>query len=135
MANRRMRVYISGPISSGGYDKLYGNLKNGITLWRELVRLKFAPYCPHMNDLGYIVTEPITWEEALEIDEEWVEASEVMLRMPGASRGADREEKYCIDHGIPIVYSVEELLEHRKVVNETLSLFALKSGDELYKVA
>lgn len=133
MANRRMRVYISGPISSGGYDALYGNLKNGIVLWRELVRLGFAPYCPHMNDLGYIVTEPVTWEDALEVDEEWVDASEVMLRMPGESRGAEREEQFCYDKGIPVVFSVEELLKFRASCNE--SIRTISDGSPLYKVS
>lgn len=134
MARRRMRVYISGPISSGGVEQVPKNLNQGIKVWRELIKLKFAPFCPHMNDLGYIVTEPVPWEEALEIDEEWVAASEVMLRLPGESKGADREERYCRDNGIPIVYSIDELIKFRDSVNTTVSQFCV-TDEELYKVA
>lgn len=133
MANRRMRVYISGPISGGGIPQLPKNLKAGITTWRELISLGFAPFCPHMNDIGYIVTEPVSWDEALECDEEWVEASEVVLRLPGASKGGDREERFARDRGIPVVYSIDELIEHRDEVNATVRTLSY-DDTQLFKV-
>lgn len=116
MKLNRMTVYISGPITTGG--NVYKNLNHGIVVWRELVKRKYAPFCPHMNDVGYLVTgEPVSWEEALEIDEEFVAMCDVLLRLPGKSKGGDREVAHAIKMGVPVVYSIDELDKHRNNVN------------------
>ena len=134
MGNRRMRVYISGPITTGGQDKVPVNLKTGILTWRELIRRGFAPWCPHMNDIGYIVSEPVSWEDALEVDEEWVDVSDVLLRLPGASKGGDREERYARDRGIPVVYSIEELERLRESMNDSIEELCEDDSISLFKV-
>ncbi len=86
-----------------------------------------------MNDLGYIVTEPVSWEDALEVDEEFVEGSDVLLRLPGISKGADREERFARELGIPIVYTIEDLEKHRDAVNDAVRSVT-KETDCLFKV-
>ena len=108
MSKRRPLVYISGPISSSG--NLFKNLHTGILLWRDLVRRGYAPVCPHMNDLGYIVTgDPVSWEDALECDEEILLRCDAVYRIAGYSRGAKRECALAAKNGIPVARSVSQL--------------------------
>lgn len=116
---RRMTVYISGPITGNGFGNLYTNLKVGMEVWRSLIKKGYAPFCPHTNDLAYICTEPVTWEEALEIDEEFIRRFDAVYRIKGESRGADREERFAKEvAGIPVFQEIEALDGYRKTLNE-----------------
>jgi len=44
------------------------------------------------------------------LDMEWVRRCDAVLRLPGDSRGADAEVKLAKECGIPVFYSINELL-------------------------
>jgi hypothetical protein len=45
----------------------------------------------------------------LDYDLNWLAKCDAVLRLPGASSGADREVEYAQKLGIPVFYSIEEI--------------------------
>jgi len=116
---RRLRVYVAGPISKGD---VLENVWHGIRVGKRLLRAGLAPYVPHLDaymtlNAAANFVEGATsdqWRELLEWDIEWVLASEAVLRLPGPSHGADLECKVAIEHGIPVFYEEDELMQYAK---------------------
>jgi len=70
--------------------------------------LGYCPILPLLTHFQYI-HKPRCYEDWMQVDEELVSRSDVLLRLPGESPGADREIARAKSLGIPVVYSVEEL--------------------------
>lgn len=103
---RRVRIYVAGPLSTG--DRLK-NLQNATDAGHQLIKLGYAPLIPHLthymdNDDSLYGSE--TW---LSIDLPWLAVSDAILRLPGASNGADIEVNYANELGIPVFTSIDEL--------------------------
>ena len=108
---KKCYVYIAGPISKGNFlDNIRAGILAGNKLWR--MNLGFVPYIPHLDFTLYLM-EPFTWEQILELDESWLAKCDVMYRLPGESPGADREEAFCEEHGIPVFHNMNDLLRWR----------------------
>lgn len=105
----RPRIYIACPISTGN---LADNVNAASAAFLALVQAGFAPFCPAWsvysgfahgtmmedNCIGFgspAGMEGMSHEIWLEVDLAWVEASDLVLRLPGASVGADREVSVC----------------------------------------
>lgn len=108
---RRMRVYISGPITVGNRNH---NFHQAAEAQRMLMLDGFAP----LNPMGTMIL-PFAWEASvphglwLECDFAWIEVSDAVLRLPGYSVGADAELKFADDLGVPIFYDMAILKEWR----------------------
>lgn len=104
-------VYVAGPITKG--DTLL-NIRKGVQVGSELLRRGFAPLISHLDFYAYML-EPDAWEyeKVLQHDFNWLLRCDAMLRIPGESAGADREEAFCNENGIPVFHSLEDLLEAR----------------------
>jgi len=102
--NNPVRVYLSGPIT-GKYAE---NTTEAIALGRRLIELGYTPYVPHLS-VSYPDQDSILWEDWLQICLPWVAVSQVLFRMNGESKGADREVAYARANDVPVVYSLEEL--------------------------
>lgn len=103
----RKRIYIAGPISKG--DRAH-NLKQATDAARTLIDLGFAPLCPHLTmhlEWAFEVDHP-TW---IEVDLAWLSQADAALRLPGESLGADAEESFALESGIPVFTTIEELLK------------------------
>lgn len=122
------RVYLAGPIKKG--DLLH-NIEQADKAFADLLRGGVAPWVPHWScyhgsgrwvgddNMGFpkqviAVANPAAggfgsklW---VDMDLAWVEVAEAILRLPGESVGADREVEHAKKHGVPIFYSVEEVL-------------------------
>ena len=98
-------IYIAGPISKGDQPV---NIRQGIDAGLQLLRLGYCPYIPHLDFLLRLV-KPITWEECLAWDEAWLLKCDALLRLPGESKGADREVQFALAHKIPVYFSIELL--------------------------
>lgn len=98
-------IYVAGPISLGDQPV---NIRQGIDAGLELLRRGFAPYIPHLDFLLRLI-DPIPWERCLQWDEQWILKCDALLRLPGESKGADREVVFALQHGIPVYYSIEAL--------------------------
>ena len=111
----RRKVYVSGPITDGGIvkdmDVVRQNVKVAAEAATKLAHAGFAPLCPHLTvEQEEITGEQLDHETWMEIDEPWVLASDVVVRLPGRSAGADRECEIARQAGIPVT-SLDELLD------------------------
>jgi hypothetical protein len=108
---RRMRVYVAGPISTGGgdYFDLCANLRAAFKMGDYLFAAGYAPMVPQLTHFTDLMTAR-THSEWMENSHAWVLAADAVLRMPGASKGADMEVAWAHKAGIPVVYSVVELV-------------------------
>ena len=106
-------VYIAGPLSVGSVAH---NVGYACGVGWQLMKLGYIPFVPHLThfwelfatDAGF---SPRSRDQWLSYDEHWLSKCDVLLRLPGKSPGADREALFAIDHYIPVVKSVQELLE------------------------
>jgi len=105
--NKRTKVYIAGPYTNGDVGE---NVHNACIAWTILWRKGYVPYCPHWTHFQHTL-HPMDKNEWLDFDDEWLPLCNVVLRLPGPSHGADAEIELAKEHNIPVVYSVEELLE------------------------
>lgn len=98
-------VYIASPYSIGGKEE---NVKRSFEAYNELLKLDFMPFAPltsHYIDQLY----PQSWEQWLFIDEYWLSKCDCVLRLPGESKGADREVKTAELLNIPVFYGIDDL--------------------------
>lgn len=99
------KVYISSPYTLGDKEE---NVKVQLQCGLELLDSGFTPYIPlvaHYMDL----VSPRDYDTWLAYCFEWVGVCDILLRLPGVSSGADAEVDFAEKHGIPVVYSIEEL--------------------------
>ena len=102
-----MKVYIASPYKKGDKEE---NVMRQISAFNLLVTHGFTPFAPnlgHYVDLHY--PRPCTWW--LEYDLKWLECCDALLRLDGESNGADREVARAKELGIPVYYSVSEILK------------------------
>jgi hypothetical protein len=128
----RLRVYVSAAISDGGRagptERLH-NVRKAMRAFLELVEMGLSPLLPQLTEFIEIecgIRLPhATW---MDLDMPWVEASDIVLRLPGDSAGADLEVAHARRHGIPVVFSFEEL---RELLNQDVDEpFPLESLEE-----
>jgi hypothetical protein len=105
---RRQRVYISGPITGGerNWNQYQANVYH-----KRLMNAGFAVLNPMPT--GVL---PFAWEAKeqggighatwLESDFAWIMVSDMILRLPGESKGGDMEVDFANSIGVP-VYTIE----------------------------
>jgi len=100
-----LRVFIAGPLTVGDHD---ANVQAFIEAADRVVNTGHIPYVPALTHLWNL----ISWhprEFWLDYGIEWLATCTALLRLPGESEGADREEVYARSMGIPIYHNVSEL--------------------------
>ena len=107
--NLRTRIYVAGPISVGDID---AHVKKAIDVGNLLIEKGYAPFVPHLDIFadraGLAGTH--RYECSLEVDFSFISVCDALLRLPGYSKGADREVHWAKSIGVPVYYTVEELL-------------------------
>lgn len=98
------RCYISGPYSSDPIKGTEEALRVGTIAYAN----GFYPYVPHLSHFWH-ERHPMVYERWLELDLEWLEACDILVRLPGESKGADREVAHAQKLGIE-VYTLDEFL-------------------------
>jgi nucleoside 2-deoxyribosyltransferase len=101
-----IRVYVAGPYTANPEKCTHDAILQGDVL----ISLGFAPFIPHLSHYQHALY-PRDYEDWMKLDFEWVSACDVLYRLPGESSGADREVAFAKARGIPVVYSLSELLE------------------------
>lgn len=94
----RKRVYISGPLTLGNRNL---NLFQAFEAHRQLIKAGFAPLNPMITMLCPFAPD-VEHSEWLDCDLPWVEVCDVVVRLPGESKGADLETAHARLHGIPV---------------------------------
>ena len=100
------KVYIASPYSQGG--TIY-NIRLAIDAADTLLKAGFAPFVPHLNYTWDIVY-PHSYHTWLDWCMEWVVACDCLLRIHGISPGADAETALAKVIGIPVYYTMCELI-------------------------
>ena len=122
---RRRRVYIAGPISKGD---LHHNIAQADEAFAALAKAGFAPLCPHWSafagsayrdgcgnvcGVATVTSDlPLSHDDWLGVDLAWVAVADAVLRLPGESRGADRETAEANRRRLPVFSSVGDVIAH-----------------------
>ena len=100
-----LKVYVAGPYTKGDVEL---NVRNAIDATSQLIALGFAPFCPHLSHYVDKI-HPHSWQKWMDIDIEFLISYDIVLRLPGESKGADLEVETANKAGIPIFYSISEI--------------------------
>ena len=98
-------VYIACPYTKGDVAV---NVHNAFKVADELASLGYFPYVPIWTHFWHLVS-PHPYEFWIKMDLEFIKRCDCILRIGGASKGADNEIEFAKSIGIPVYYSIEEL--------------------------
>ena len=104
----RPRIYVAGSRADDAH--CLPSLREVIRVQVELIKAGFAPYCPrliHGLDPGNTASAAL-W---LEMDLPWLRVAAAVLRLASTSRDADREERFARQKGVPVFFTLENLLQ------------------------
>lgn len=109
---RRTRVYVTGPITNGGVEE---NVRKACNAASQLIVAGYAPMVPQLTAYmqGPVASATAGFPHNIwtEVDLPFVQVCDVMLRLPGESKGADIEEAHAKWHGIPVFKCMLELFD------------------------
>lgn len=102
------KVYVAGPYSTGDVAV---NVRKAYDVANELADRGFAPFVPHATHFWHLL-HPRPYQFWLELDKEFLLCCDALLRIPGVSNGADREEALAVARGIPVFADILTLVSH-----------------------
>ena len=100
------RVYIAGPYTLGD---IAVNVATAMHIGSELMDAGYSVYVPHLSHFMHMLN-PKKYERWLEHDIVWLSLCNIVLRLEGESKGADKEVLEAKRLGIPVYYSLHALL-------------------------
>jgi len=100
-----VHIYVAGPLTDCGQDAIDAAIDAAQTL-RELGHY---PFVPHVHT-GWDERHPASWDTWMDWCLCWLSRCDALLRLPGASPGADREVEYAsYDLRIPVYHSLKDV--------------------------
>ena len=102
-----VRVYIASPYTVG--DQAL-NVRRQIDCFQDLADQGFAPFVPLATHFIHMI-HPRSYEDWMSYDFEWIQQCDCVLRLDGVSLGADREVEFAKNLGIPVYYSIDEIIK------------------------
>ena len=99
------RAFVSGPLLQGDSTE---NVRRALLAAAGLRALGFIVHVPHLKMLADLVA-PRSRAEWLAESCAWVEVCDVVVRLPGASDGADAECATARALGIPVVEQASDV--------------------------
>jgi hypothetical protein len=102
-------AYVAGPFSSNPALNTHRAAMVAYQLFEEGV---FA-FVPHVRLLEDTIAPGRSYEDWMAFCLAWLERSDAVLRLPGESPGADREVAHAQELGIPVFFTVADLLAVR----------------------
>lgn len=107
------RIYVAAPYT---YGDVVVNVRAAVLCGTELMELGFTPFVPHLYHLWHTIT-PRGYEDWMTLCLSWLETCDAVLRLPGDSKGADREVARAGELGIPVFHDIRSLIEARHAVH------------------
>lgn len=114
---KEIKVYIASPYTNGDKEE---NVRFQMKITNDLLNLGFYPFTPlysHYQDLIY----PRIFGDWLKLDFVWLKQCDCVIRFfteyDGVelnSLGADMEETLAREIGIPVFYSIDEMVKYYK---------------------
>lgn len=109
--NKKPKVYIASPYTKGDTAK---NVKRQMDAFDILVKEGFVPYAPLLSHFQHIYSD-ISYNKWLELDKEWIDVCDCVLRLRGPSKGADEEVNYALGEAdIYVFRGLAALFEYYK---------------------
>jgi Domain of unknown function (DUF4406) len=102
------RVYVAGPYTQGDVAV---NVRKAYEAANRLADFGFAPFVPHATHFWHMLF-PRPYDFWLELDRQFLPTCQAVLRIPGASTGADKETQLAEKFGIPVFTSINDLRRH-----------------------
>jgi hypothetical protein len=99
-------VYIASPYTKGDVAV---NVRASLKVADELANLGYLPIAPLLSHFWHLMF-PHPYEFWTELDLEWILHCDCLLRLPGESRGADKEVGFAAMHNLPVYYDLIELV-------------------------
>jgi hypothetical protein len=89
------------------------NVASALRAANILMDLGYYPYVPHLTRFWHMLhPKPyLTW---LKLDAVFLAVCDVLIRLPGASPGADMEVEKAHSLGIPVYYGTESFIKEFK---------------------
>src|SRR3990167_183968 len=99
-------VYIASPYTQGSVSN---NVRNSIEAAETLLDCGFLPFVPLLSHFWDLIVKH-DYDFWMAMDLEWVARCDILLRLPGESKGADTEVARAKEIGVPVYFSVGELV-------------------------
>jgi hypothetical protein len=106
------RIYIASPYRIG--DPV-ANVHRQIWAANKLMNAGFAVYVPLLSHFQHMMC-PRPERDWLLHDLEWLRCCDAVLRLPGESKGADRECRQARKWGIPVWGDMDMLINNCKKI-------------------
>lgn len=102
----KRKVYIASPYTLGDVAK---NVKAQIDTANDLYELGFNVFTPIVAAHFQHMVHPRNWDFWLELDYEWIDVCDCLLRLDGESAGADLEVEYAKRKDKKVFYNIVDL--------------------------
>lgn len=99
----RPLIYISGPITKGQPSRMH-NVAVATQAFHYLLKRGVYAFVPQWAALVDYCLEDCRYDEWMELDFAVIERCDVLVRLPGESKGADLEVEFATKLGIPTVF-------------------------------
>ena len=100
-----MIIYVSAPFSLGDQ---FVNLRNACLAGDKIWEKGHTPFVPHLTALWHAIS-PKPWGEWMRMDTELLSMCDALLRLPGESKGADKEVAEAKRLCMLIYYRLEDI--------------------------
>ncbi len=104
-------VYVAGPLSK---PSELDNIHTAVRWGDKVMEAGLIPLIPHLDALWHMIS-PKSYETWIAWCLAWVTRCDAVLRVPGASTGADREVACAQEHNMPVFYGEEGLNALREI--------------------
>ena len=111
------RVYVAGCYSADNVIGVLDNMREGIRASVEVLLAGFSPFSPWLDYQFQLMLrngEMLTVEDYYRYSMAWLEVSDAVLVLPSwqSSVGVQAELARAGELGIPVFYTLEELVEY-----------------------
>lgn len=103
-------IYIASPYTKGDVIE---NVRISLNVAKSLAMSGYIPFVPLLYHFWHFM-DPQPYSFWLTIGLEWLKRCEAVLRLEGDSSGADTEVQLAESLGIPVYYTVADLLAGTK---------------------
>lgn len=106
--HRAWLVYVAGPLRAQTKRGRVENIRRAIAAGNEVMKRGHLAFIPHLSHWQNALT-PQPFAFWIGLDLLWIERCDALLRLPGASAGADMEMNYARTIGKLVLRSIKEV--------------------------
>lgn len=102
----KKKVYIAGPYAKGDVGS---NVAHAIEVGDIIAYHSMVPFIPHLTHF-WEKQSPHPYSFWIDYDNQWLPICDALYRIKGESTGSDEEEALARGLGIPVFYSLTDLV-------------------------